>query len=218
MSSDGYRQPWKVAADGRTVFRRGGPFVFWWAWLIFAVVSVAQVAIPDHNYFSAEFTFGLLVVTAIVYATALRPRVIADVGGIDVVNPFRNHRIGWGGLNGVQLGDSVEFTCARAAPRKDKTIYSWALYSGRRSRFRAELRAERRQASPLGAASRVTAAAPKVSRLDPVQLMATEIGRQCTEARQRGAPETVLESAWAWLPLGYLLVPAAVLAGLVLAR
>jgi hypothetical protein len=48
--------------------------------------------------------------------------------------------------------------------------------------------------------------------------MAAEIGRQSTEARLGDAPEAVLESGWAWLPLGYLLLPTAALLGLVLAR
>lgn len=222
----GDRLPWKAATDGRTVFRRGTPFVVWWAWVVFAVFNVVQVAIPDHDYFSFELAAGLLAVTAIVYATALRPRVVTDEDGVSVQNPFRDHRIRWGALNAVYLGDSVEFSCARPAPRKDKTIYCWALYSARRSRMRARLRAERGRGGGLFAvssrrpaiSSRAPAEAQELAKQDPVQLMAAEIGRQTTEAKQRGAPAAVLESAWAWWPLAYLLVPAALLLGLVLAR
>jgi hypothetical protein len=212
--------PWKSAADGRTVFRRGTPFVIWWVWVAFAIYNLAEIAIPDHDYFSLELTAGLLAVTAVIYACTVRPRVLADEEGVLVLNPFRDHRIRWGALTGVYLGDSVELGCARPAPRKEKTIYCWALYSGRRSRMKAQMRADRdrTRAYGSGAIRRAQAEAQDLARKDIVQLMATEIGRRSTDARQRGVPDAVLESSWAWRPLVYLLVPAALLLGLVLGR
>ena len=219
------RKLWKLTADGRAVFRRATPYLVWWGWVVFAIFNIVQVAIPDHDYFSLELVAGLLAITAIVYATTLRPRVVADDDGVSVHNPFRDHRIRWGALNAVYLGDSVELACARPAPRKDKTVYCWALYSARRSRMRAKLRAERGRSGLFGFPSRAAdipsrapAEAQDVARQDPVQVMAAEIGRRSTEARQRGVPAAVLESAWAWLPLTYLLVPGALLLGLLLGR
>lgn len=217
----GARKPWKQAADGRTVFRLVPPIIMWWVWVVIAIATVAQVVIPEHDYFSIEVAAGLAAVTAIAYATAVRPRVIADDDRICVCNPFRDHRIGWGGVNGVYLGDSVELSCARPAPRKDKTIHCWALYSGRRSRLRARLRAERNQTAGfgrgLGVSGRAPAEARELARQDTVQLMAADIGRRSAEAREHGAPAGVLESAWAWWPIACVLVPAAVLLGLLLA-
>jgi Bacterial PH domain len=212
--------PWKSAADGRTIFRRGTPFVIWWVWVAFAIYNLAQIAIPDHDYFSLELTAGLLAVSAVMYACTVRPRVLADDDGVLVLNPYRDHRIRWGALTGVYLGDSVEFGCARPAPQKEKTIYCWALYSGRRSRIKSQMRAdrERSRASGSGAMRRAQAEAQELSRKDLVQLMAAEIGRRSTDARQRGVPDAVLESSWAWWPLVYFLVPAALLVGLVLGR
>ncbi len=217
------RPPWKPAAGGRTVFRRGTPFVIWWAWVAFAIFNLAQIAIPDHDYFSLEVTAGLLTVTGLMYACTLRPRVLTDDDGVRVHNPYRDHRIGWGALSGVFLGDSVELNCARPAPKKDKTVYCWALYSGRRSRLKAQVRTENRGRlfggfGGFGGSSRAPAAAQELARQDIVQLMAAEIGRRSTEAKQRGVPEAVLESGWAWLSLAYLLLPAALLLGLVLGR
>jgi hypothetical protein len=209
--------PWKTAADGRAVFRRGTPVVIWWVWVAFAIYNIAQIAIPDHDYFSLEFTAGLLLVTAVFYACTVRPRVLADDDGILVRNPFRDHRIRWGALTGVYLGDSVELGCTRPAPKKEKTIYCWALYSGRRARMKAKMRAELSRAR--GAAAGVRRGLAEVhdlTRQDIVQLMAAEIGRRSADAKQRGVPDAVLESAWAWWPLAYLLVPAALLLGLVL--
>lgn len=219
------RTLWKVTADGRAVFRRGTPYLVWWGWVVFAIFNIAQVAIPDHDYFSVELIAGLLAVTAIVYATTIRPRVIASDDGLSVCNPFRDHRVGWGALNAVYLGDSVELSCARPAPRKDKTIYCWALYSARRSRMRARLRAERGRSGLFGLPgrasdipSRAPAEAQHLARQDPVQIMAAEIGRRSADAKQRGVPAAVLASGWAWWPLAYLLGPAALLLSLLLAR
>ena len=122
----------KATADGKLLYRRLTPVVMWWAWLAFAVFCLVDVVIPAHSYLSIEVVAGLLAITAAVYACTLRPRVIADDESVVIHNPFREHRVGWGAVRGVFLGDSVEFTCARPAPKKDKTIYCWALYGGRR--------------------------------------------------------------------------------------
>lgn len=199
------------------MFRRGTPFVVWWIWVIVAVYSIVQVVAADHNYFSLELTAGLLAVTGLVYACTLRPRVIADDEAVYVYNPYRDHRVGWGGLKGVYLGDSVELSCARQAPKKDKTIYCWALYSSRRGRIRSQLRAER-NARLNTITRRAQTPAEQLAAQDAVQLMATELGRRSKDAQQSGARAAVVESAWAWLPLGCLLVPAAALLALLLAR
>jgi hypothetical protein len=206
---------WEPAADGKSVFRRGAPLVLWWLWVAFLVLNFLDVAVRDHDYFSFELTAGLLAVTAVVYACALRPRVVADDDAIYVYNPYRDHRARWGAVNGVFLGDSVELTCTRPSPREDKTIYCWALYSGRRSRRRAQLRAERQEARVSG---RTAAEIAELRRPDPVDLMAAELGRRSAAARQHGAPPATLESRWAWLPVVCLLVPAAALLALVLAK
>jgi hypothetical protein len=150
-----------------------------------------------------------------VYACTLRSRVVADNDAVYVYNPYRDHLARWGAVNGVHVGDSVEITCARPGTGKHKIIYCWALYSGRRSRLRTQVRAERHE-------GRVTSrTAAEISALRPpdlVNLMATELGRRSTAAQQRGVPPAMLESQWAWLPFAYLLVPAATLLALVLAR
>lgn len=207
--------PWKTTAEGKTVFRRGGPLILWWLWVAFALFNFLDVAVQDHDYFSFELTAGLLAVTAVVYACTLRPRVVADNDAVSVYNPYRDHVVRWGAVNGVRLGDSVEVTCARPGPGKDKIIYCWALYSGRRSRLRTQVRAERHEARVT---SRTTAEISALRRPDPVNLMAAELRRRSTAAQQRGAPQALLESRWAWLPVAYLLASAATLLALVLAR
>lgn len=221
----GAKSPWKPTADGKTVFRRGTPFVIFWAWVAFAIFNLIQVVIPGHDYFSLELLFGLLALTGLAYASALRPRVIADDDAIVVHNPFRDHLIRWGAVEGIYLGDSVEISCKRPAPKKEKTVYCWALYSGRRSRLRAQQRSnwsqrrESRRGLPqaLGRTG-LPAEAEELAKKDAVELMAAELGRRSTQGHDRGVPDAVLENRWAWLPLASTLVPAAVLVGLLLAR
>jgi len=213
----GNRKPWKETAEGRTLFRRMGPIVLWWIWVIFVLFNLIDVLIPDHNYFSLELAAGLLAVTGIAYATTLRPRVFATPEGLEVLNPLQDHLIRWGALNGVYLGDAVELTCARPEPRKEKTIYCWALYSGRRSRMKSQqmgVRSWGRMAS-RNAATR-DPDVPDVP--DATQLIAAELGRRSSESREAGAAPATLESRWAWQPIAFICVPAAVLLALLLAR
>lgn len=208
----GTSAPWKQSPDGTAVFRRLAPLVLWWVWVAFAIFNFVQVVIPDHDYFSAEMAAGLLALTGVAYATALRPRLVADDAGVVVKNPVRDHVIRWGAVRGVYLGDSVELSCAREEPRKDKTIYCWALYSGRRSKLKSQQLGVRSwsRMSPRGAA------APEPAATDPAQLMAAELGRRSNAARQAGAPAATLESRWALLPVAAIVVPAAALIVLLL--
>jgi hypothetical protein len=209
----GSRNPWKEGRNGKTVFRRVAPIALWWVWVIFAIFNVIQVIGPDHDYFSIEFAAGLLAVTGIVYATALRPQVLATPDGLEVRNPVRDHTIRWGAVNGVYLGDAVELSCARPEPRKEKTIYCWALYSGRRSRMKSQQLGVRSWTR-----SSRTAGASEPSGPDAAQLMAAELGRRSTRAREEGVAPATLESRWAWWPIAFICLPAAALLALLLAK
>ena len=208
------RLPWKTTTEGTAVFRLPAPLILFWLWVAFALFNFFDVAVRDHDYFSLELTAGLLAVTAVMYACTLRPRVTADANAVRVYNPYRDHVAPWGAVSGVYLGDSVEISCARPGPKSTRTIYCWALYSGRRSRQRAQLRSVRQQA----ATRRPEADIGELRQIDAAHLMAAELGRRSTAAKQRGVPEAIVTSRWAWLPTAYLLAPAAVLLVLVLAR
>ena len=79
-------------------FRLPGAIVAWWAWLILAAVVLADIAFTGRNHTAAEIAATVLFVTGLVYACALRPRVIANSAGLTVQNPFRDHRIPWGSV------------------------------------------------------------------------------------------------------------------------
>lgn len=215
------KAPWKSRADGKTVFRREAPFIFFWIWIAFVIFNVIQVVIPDHDYFSIELTVGLLGLTGLAYACGFRPRVVADDEAILVRNPLRDHLIRWGALTGVQLGESVELRCGRAEPKKDKTVYCWALYAGRSSRRRNQAFGgslfSRRHSQPADH-GRLTAEIAELAAKDPVELMSGELATRLDQAKQRGTPAAVLESRMAWVPVATICVPALALAALVLAR
>ncbi len=214
----------KAAADGTTVFRRPGPIIFFWVWVAFVIFNVIQVVIPDHDYFSVELAVALLGCTGVAYACGLRPRVIADDESVLVRNPLRDHLIRWGALGSVRLGESVEFACSRPEPKKDKTIYCWALYTGRSARRRmrsssgigpfGSMRGQR----PRPGSERLSAEAVELQVKDQVELMTGELASRLEQARQRGVPAAVLESRTAWVSVASIVGPAVAFAALLLAR
>ncbi|HEY2508371.1 MAG TPA: hypothetical protein VGI58_17780 [Streptosporangiaceae bacterium] len=226
-------RPWKSTKDGRTIFRRIAPLVIWWIWVAFVIFNLGDVIIPHHDYFGLELLAGLLAVTGVAYACTLRPVVVTDDENVLVRNPIWDHRVPWAVVKGVFLGDSVELSCARPAPLKDKTIYCWALYTGRRSAMRAQF--QRSILRPDQQFSRrAPASAPDPPRQETVKLMAQEIGRRATAARkevaeheqgtnEQGTNEQAIEavwvqSRWAWLPTAGFVLPTLVLLVLLLAR
>jgi hypothetical protein len=202
---------WKTDAAGRTTFRLHAPLVLWWCWVVFAVGNLIDLVAQSRDWFSLEITGALLVVTAFMYACALRPRVISDASGLTVRNPFREYVVPWGRMAGVFLGDSVEVQYQRP-PAEPKTIYSWALYSPRRARARAELkmatgmrrsqynqRQQRRyQVEPSASYGKAPAQAREMSRQHPSHVMAGELGRRCNEAQAAGAADGTVIARWAW--------------------
>ncbi len=129
----------KVTADGRTIFRSPGALILFWAWLAIAVFALGDLAVQGHNRGAVTPALIVLVITSLMYACCLRPRVAADADGVSVQNPLRDYRVPWGAIEGIYLGDSVELQCSRQPPRDGKTVYCWALYSSRRSRIKASI-------------------------------------------------------------------------------
>jgi hypothetical protein len=225
---------WRDTADGKTVFRLVPPLVLWWAWTVFAVVNLVDLVIQSPDWFSLKITVAILLVTGVLYACTLRPKVISDAGGLTIRNPFRDYQVPWGGVAGVFLGDSVEIRCERPAPKQEKTVYTWALYSPRRSRARADLRAgfgarkerdrrdlrarKRFEVPDASTFGRMPAKGKEMASQHPSHVMAGELARRCEQARKRGIPPGVLVGRWAWAPIAGVLVPAAALVALILAK
>jgi PH (Pleckstrin Homology) domain-containing protein len=164
------------------------PLVLWWSWVGVLILSLGDLLVQGHRLFSLKFGFAALAVTGLVYACTLWPVVIADDRGIEVRNPFRRYVIPWLAVRGIYLADSVEVQSARAGGKKDKTIYSWALSSPRRTRARAQLRAWQWDAGKRSRPSsyrRLPQPAQNLVKMTTAEIMARELAALSDDARFR---------------------------------
>jgi Bacterial PH domain len=130
------------ATGGPQVFRSPTAVMIWWVWVLFAVGNLIDLAVQGRDRLSLVAAAILVLVTGIAYVTAQRPRVIADTAGITIVNPLRDHHIGWAGVTQVDLADLLRVHC-RWGPGDTKIIYSWAVHYSRRRKAAAETKARR---------------------------------------------------------------------------
>ena len=191
------------------VFRLVTPVVVWWVWVVFAVVNVADLAVQGSGHFAAVVVAVLVTVTGVVYALALRPRVIADDAGIRVLNPVRDHRVPWGTVAEVDVGDWVRVHCAPTKRSPGKTIDSWALFVPARSRLRAQRRS--RDAAFRAEAARLPEEARRILGLSPAQAIAVRLDERASRERNRGAANGPPQDTWAWPALAAMVLPAVAL-------
>jgi hypothetical protein len=165
----------------RQVYRTSGSLVAWWAWVAFAVVLLIVLALGHRDHASLVTAAVVIAITGIMYACALRPRIVAGAAGITVVNPLRVHEVPWPAVTQVDLIHNVRVHYRSPAgdkqagglpgedkpggdkpgggvPGGEKIVHSWAVQSTGRSRTRSELRARR-------AARRGTTPEPGYARL-----------------------------------------------------
>lgn len=184
----------KLTAGGKRVFRMTPPLVIWWFWVALVVFSVVDLLIQGHRLVPLGYALGGLAVTGLVFACTAWPRVIADAAGMRVLNPFRVFTIPWGAVRGIYLADSVEVQCARQPPKKDKTVYSWALSSPRRARARAQLRAwqwdQGKRNRPAGY-NQLPQSAQSLVKMTTAEIMARELAAMSDEARFKSVVEDV---------------------------
>ena len=207
------------------VFRLTGPVVLWWGWVVFAVANLVDLAVQGHDRTSLQVAVGLLAVTGLVYACALRPRVVTDANGLTMLNPIRDYRVPWGRVSEIHLGDSVQVRCSPGATAGGKVLHSWALYAPRRSRLKAEIRGRRWDRSPAsrpGGYARLPAEAREVAKQTPAELIAREIQGMASQARKLGAADSAADSpvavSWAWSSMAAVLLPVAALVLLIVIR
>ena len=130
------------ATGGPQVFRSPTAVIVWWVWVLFAAANLIDLAVQGRDRLSLVAAAILVLVTGIAYVTAQRPRVIADSAGITIVNPLRDHHIGWAGVTQVDLADLLRVHCRRG-PDDTKVIYSWAVHYSRRRKAAAAVKARR---------------------------------------------------------------------------
>jgi hypothetical protein len=163
-----------------------------------------------------------------VYTAAQRPRLVADSGGLTIVNPLRDHRVGWAAVAGIDAAELIRVRCKW--PLDDggtgsRTISSWAVHSSRRRQAAARMRAQRRaaRAAPggrgfgaFGTAPQARPPAPTAADADHVIAALTALADQANAAApdERAVPPV---TTWNWLAVALIVVPALALLIAVLA-
>jgi hypothetical protein len=207
---------------GRQTFRSPAAVAIWWLWMLFATGNLIDLAVQGRDHQSVVAVCALLLITGVVYATAFRPRVIADQAALTVANPLRDHRIDWLAVAGVDTTDLLRVRCewpAENGPRH-RAIYAWAVHSSHRSRVAAQRRANRRSrqggAAGFGTFGSVFGsgapdAGPPPASLGVNAAHAAEVLTERAEKARAAAPEghaPAPVTTWHWPTVAAVAAPA----------
>jgi len=201
-------------------FRSPFAVAIWWLWALFALGNLIDLAVQGRDHGSVDTAFAVLLITGVVYTAALRPRLVADSGGLTLANPLRDHRIGWAAVVGIDPAELIRVRCKW--PLDDggtgsRAIYSWAVHSSRRKQAAARMRERRRaaRAAPGARGFGAFGASPEAARppaptaadADHVITALTSLADQATAAApdERAVPPV---STWNWLAVAMIVVPA----------
>src|SRR5215469_33022 len=128
--------------------------VVWWLWVAFAVGNLIDIAVQGRDHSSLVAAAVLLVVTGVMWIGAHRPRIIADDDGLTIVNPLREHHVGWAAVAAIDTTDLLRVRCEwpgeSGGEDGRKSIHAWAAASSRRRQAVAQMRAQRRAQSSRG--------------------------------------------------------------------
>ena len=202
----------------KQVFRSPIAVVVWWLWVLFAVGNLIDLAVQGHDRSSLVAAFVILVVTGVVWVGAQRPRIIADDGGLTIVNPLRDHHIGWAAVAAVDTTDLIRVRCEwpgeSGGQDGRKAIYAWAVGSSRRRQAVAAIREERRARSRRGTSIGVFgatggSATPGASEPGDADKIVAVLTARADDARAGGsqAPAARPVSTWYWPAFAAVGVP-----------
>lgn len=204
----------------RQTFRSPLAVAIWWLWALFAVGTLIDIAIQGRSHLAVVTVFILLLVTGVVYTTAQRPRIVTDDAGMTIVNPLRDHRVGWLAVVGIDPADLLRVRCEwpLGGQGEERTgtraIYAWAVQSTRRKQATAQSRADRhrtRRRAPAGVFG--VPAPPEPADQPPTAADAVVIVAELNALAERGradadgtpAPPV---STWYWPAFGVIVIPA----------
>jgi hypothetical protein len=201
-------------------FRSPVPVAVWWVWVLFAVGNLIDLAVQGRDHGSVDAAFVLLLITGVVYTVTLRPRVLADAGGMTIINPLREYRVVWAAVAGIDSAELLRVRCEW--PLQDgtdafgkKAISSWAVHSPRRKQAAARMRAQRQAARQRTAAGRgygvfsTPATRPSSTATDAEHMISTlsslaEQGKAAAPDQRAVPPVT----SWSWPAIAAIIVPA----------
>jgi hypothetical protein len=194
----------------RQVYRTAGSLVAWWAWTAFAAVLLVVLALGHHNHAALVTAVVILAITGILYACALRPRIVAGAPGVTVVNPLRVHVLPWSAVSQVDLVHNVRVHYR--GPAGDRIVHSWAVQSSGRSRTRSEMRARRaarRGMTPEPGHGLPDAAQAAVAG-SAAEFIARQLDQRARMQHSAAAPESAPagpQVRWTWVTIAAIAVP-----------
>jgi hypothetical protein len=212
--------------DDRQVFRSPAARAIWWLWTLFALANLIDLAVQGRDHLSAVAACTLLLITGIVYVAAQRPRVIADADGVTIVNPLREHRVGWPAVAGFDATELMRMRCSwlteGGRESEKRGFYAWAAHTSRRRQVAAELRTQR-QAKGRGSRISITGfggTAPRDDAPPPaplgidVDVVVAALGERAEQAKLDAPDARALPpvSTWNWPAIAAIVGPAALLA------
>jgi hypothetical protein len=128
------------ATPGGRVFRPQAARFFGWAWIVFAVANLADIAWRGRDLGSLVAATVMILGCGVAYAAGLRPRIIADETGVRLHNLVRDVRVPWHGVERLEGGEAV---CVHSG---GQGFRAFVMQSSPRSRARLAARAQREDA------------------------------------------------------------------------
>jgi hypothetical protein len=126
-----------VLPETARAFRSSGIRFAGWAWMVFAVLNLADLAWRGRDIASVVAAAVLLLGCGIAYVVALRPRIVADDEAVRFHNLLRDVRLPWGSVDRFEGGDAVY------AHVGERRFRAFVLQTSPRARAKSELRARR---------------------------------------------------------------------------
>jgi hypothetical protein len=220
------------SARPRQTFRSPFAVAIWWLWVLFALGNLIDLAVQGRDHLSVVVAFILVLVTGVVYTTAQRPRIVTDDDGMTIINPLREHRVGWATVAGIDSTDLVRVRCEwpldgpGEGSMGKRVIYAWAVHSSRRRQATTQLRAERhgsRQRPRAGTtglfgvpvAAEASDQPPTVADAEHVVAALQALAEQGHAATVKRATPPV--SNWYWPAFAAIIIPALALGIAILA-
>ncbi|MFG2089331.1 PH domain-containing protein [Spirillospora sp. NPDC048824] len=167
--------------------RSTGGHVAAYAWLVFAALNIADLAIgitgeADYSLMTLGIGMVLLLGCGIAYTVGLRPAIVGDDEAVTVRNPLREARVPWGAVRGIEGGNAVavRFTGPDGTELQTR---AWVHQTSPRAQAKAEARARKEESKTPGIDLRGrTPAAYAAQRLNEI------LDRQRPKTRS-GAPD-----------------------------
>jgi hypothetical protein len=213
-----------VAADkppgtGRDVYRSAGAVVVWWVWLVLAVAALADLVVQGRDHVSLVTGALTVAITGVMYACALRPRVVADADGITVLNPLRDYQVPWGAVDRVDIHGALRVHCrAPEGAAKGRVVLSWAVQASPRAVLREQAKAQRmaQRGATQSGYGRYPSQVQDVLARTPGEQTAHLLAERTQREQAAGAAGGQPRLQWAWLAIAAMAVPSVLLLAVVL--